>query len=198
MPLLSIASQLLSYFPPSLFAICFYLVLIVWIRLLESNNIQPLAKTFRILVGFGLVSTVINLVNGIVWSLAPNPNNTSWTQWLKVITDFVTLSAQCAVGMLFAVYTIRFFIKRKDQDLGAETHRALTRLTILSVLGFATFLAAFIANLMVVQPAITTAVGGSLAIILVRNLNGTIRAAALLLIISIRGGSRGKSVGKHP
>jgi len=187
--ILSWRVQLLSYFPSTIFALAFNLVLIIWVRMLEQLHIERNVRTFRVFIGVSILCDVLNFVNAICWILVTDPAIVAWTAWMKAISDIFTLIGQSAIAVLFALYTFRFVMKRRDADLNKESQRGLSRLTAISVLGFMTFLCAFIANVFVVQPSATTNVGGSVAIIVGRAIVATVRAAALLVVLNL-GGSK--------
>jgi hypothetical protein len=174
---------LLDIISSFVFAMAFYMLLILWTGILSKVQKMSQFSPLRIGIYLAMLIACFNLVYGLVWiSIWPNPTISGIHSAMR----YVLPASQLLVALLFLFYGVRFQMRKSSYNASKDTRRALTKLAWLAVLGFITFLIKAVTNFLGADRTVSTSVAGVMCIFLFQDVAAVARAAAILLVLGVR------------
>jgi len=163
------------------FTLCYLFVLLFWAVLLERSGIERSTSMLRWVVYFSMGVMVMRAVYFVARAFG-------WFTLgliLSTAATMVYIPSQEVLAVVFLVYGIRFARRYWHLEPDAEARAAIMKLTLLSSVGFLSFLTLALLNLVLTRPAYTAVPGIVVALYIVRAGICTARAVALIVLLSV-------------
>jgi hypothetical protein len=180
----SLAWEIADTIGNTLFSVCFYAVLIIWLKRLKQVRIQTFIETFTFVVYAALILAFIRGLYAFILLLGIRLDRKVQT-WSKFFFSVTLVPSQIMCGLVFLICVIQYMRFRYATFLPPQSKSVLFRFTIISAVGSFTFL--FIAAQKMIMDATATHNEFTSAIwaLYFRWMSSTLRALAFLLALPL-------------
>lgn len=164
-------------------SIAFHMLLYLWSVFLMQMKHSKTIYVFRGVVIFGAVSATTSTISGIILH---NSVVTGSLATLNQVLGYWVPLVQLFVAVTFASFGISFYGKRKGVgNVSPQTVAALTRLTVLALVAFTTYVTLGVCNTRAVTLSVLSP-GALATVIYVKITAVTVRGLALLSVLGLR------------